>query len=182
VFRRFDCITFWICWLLSVCQCTAEELSSNRTGTGGEESVLGDEIIETREGASETVSRRKENCSDGGINQNQVRSRLHDLELELSSVLQSLKSNTGESESQEVVPKLCPWWTQMFKTRFYESFSLYSFFVYKKQMEFNVELSLYLFIACYKVMNQYKLIPCMNFVWLLLAPYLVSKAMHPLAF
>jgi hypothetical protein len=57
------------------------------------------------------------------------------------------------------------------------------FFVYKKQMEFNVELSLYLFTACYKVMNQYKLIPCMNFVWLLLAPYLVSKAMHvPLAF
>ncbi|XP_024465404.1 protein PTST homolog 2, chloroplastic isoform X3 [Populus trichocarpa] len=83
-------------------QFEAEELSSNRTGTGGEESVLGDEIIETREGASETVSRRKENCSDGGINQNQVRSRLHDLELELSSVLQSLKSNTGESESQEV--------------------------------------------------------------------------------
>eukprot|EP00258_Populus_trichocarpa_P049387 XP_024465406.1 protein PTST homolog 2, chloroplastic isoform X5 [Populus trichocarpa] len=84
-------------------QFEAEELSSNRTGTGGEESVLGDEIIETREGASETVSRRKENCSDGGINQNQVRSRLHDLELELSSVLQSLKSNTGESESQEVI-------------------------------------------------------------------------------
>ncbi|KAH8495211.1 hypothetical protein H0E87_018409 [Populus deltoides] len=83
-------------------QFEAEELSSNRTGTGGEESVLGDEIIETREGASDTVSRRKENCSDGGINQNQVRSRLHDLELELSSVLQSLKSNTGESESQEV--------------------------------------------------------------------------------
>ncbi|XP_011006588.1 PREDICTED: uncharacterized protein LOC105112553 isoform X3 [Populus euphratica] len=83
-------------------QFEAEELSSNRTGTGGEESVLGDEIIETREGVSETVSRKKENCSDGGINQNQVRSRLHDLELELSSVLQSLKSNTGESESQKV--------------------------------------------------------------------------------
>ncbi|KAG6758947.1 hypothetical protein POTOM_035410 [Populus tomentosa] len=84
-------------------QFEAEELSSNRTGTGGEESVLGDEIIETREGAGETVSRRKENCSDGGINQNQVQSRLHDLELELSSVLQLLKSNTGESESQKVI-------------------------------------------------------------------------------
>ncbi|KAJ6721809.1 PROTEIN PTST-like protein 3 CHLOROPLASTIC [Salix viminalis] len=80
----------------------AEELSSNRTCTGGEESVLGDEIIETKDGASETVSRRKENRSDGWINQNQVRSRLHDLELELSSVLQSLKSNTGESVSQKV--------------------------------------------------------------------------------
>ncbi|KAB5537590.1 hypothetical protein DKX38_015123 [Salix brachista] len=78
-------------------QFEAEELSFNRTCTGGEESVLGDEIIETRDGASETVSRRKENRSDGWINQNQVRSRLHDLELELSSVLQSLKSNTGES-------------------------------------------------------------------------------------
>ncbi|KAJ6771299.1 PROTEIN PTST-like protein 3 CHLOROPLASTIC [Salix koriyanagi] len=83
-------------------QFEAEELSSNRTCTGGEESVLGDEIIETREGASETGSRRKENRSDGWINQNQVRSRLHDLELELSSVLQSLKSNTGESVSQKV--------------------------------------------------------------------------------
>uniref|UniRef100_A0A6N2N684 AMP-activated protein kinase glycogen-binding domain-containing protein n=1 Tax=Salix viminalis TaxID=40686 RepID=A0A6N2N684_SALVM len=83
-------------------QFEAEELSSNRTCTGGEESVLGDEIIETKDGASETVSRRKENRSDGWINQNQVRSRLHDLELELSSVLQSLKSNTGESVSQKV--------------------------------------------------------------------------------
>ncbi|KAJ6771301.1 PROTEIN PTST-like protein 2 CHLOROPLASTIC [Salix koriyanagi] len=103
-------------------QFEAEELSSNRTCTGGEESVLGDEIIETREGASETGSRRKENRSDGWINQNQVRSRLHDLELELSSVLQSLKSNTGESVSQKVVPKLC-----FDKHKFYESLSLYSF-------------------------------------------------------
>ena len=130
MFRRFDYVTFWICWLLSVCQCTAEELSSNRTGTGGEESVLGDEIIETREGASETVSRRKENCSDGGINQNQVRSRLHDLELELSSVLQLLKSNTGESESQKVVPKLCPWWTQICLKIDFMNPSLFILFLY----------------------------------------------------
>ncbi|CAK7332821.1 unnamed protein product, partial [Dovyalis caffra] len=83
-------------------QFEAEELSSNRTRSGGEKNVLGEEILETREGASETVNRRKENCSDGGINQIQVRSRLWDLELELSSVLQLLKSNTGESVSQKV--------------------------------------------------------------------------------
>eukprot|EP00258_Populus_trichocarpa_P046228 XP_024462247.1 protein PTST homolog 2, chloroplastic isoform X1 [Populus trichocarpa] len=82
-------------------QFEAEELSSNRTRTGSEENVLGDEILETKEGSSETVSRSQENCSDGGINQNQVRS-LRDLELELSSVLQALKSNTGESLSQKV--------------------------------------------------------------------------------
>ncbi|KAJ6903996.1 hypothetical protein NC651_021224 [Populus alba x Populus x berolinensis] len=69
---------------------------------GSEENDLGDEILETKEGSSETVSRSPENCSDGGINQNQVRSRIRDLELELSSVLQALKSNTGESLSQKV--------------------------------------------------------------------------------
>ncbi|XP_073266891.1 protein PTST homolog 2, chloroplastic isoform X2 [Populus alba] len=68
---------------------------------GSEENDLGDEILETKEGSSETVSRSQENCSDGGINQNQVRSRIRDLELELSSVLQALKSNTGESLSQK---------------------------------------------------------------------------------
>ncbi|KAF9677939.1 hypothetical protein SADUNF_Sadunf08G0160100 [Salix dunnii] len=83
-------------------QFEAEELSSNRTHTGSEENVLGYEILETREGSSETVSRSKENCSDGGIDHNQVRSRLRDLELELFSVLQALKSNTGESVSQKV--------------------------------------------------------------------------------
>ncbi|XP_034930354.1 protein PTST homolog 2, chloroplastic isoform X1 [Populus alba] len=82
-------------------QFEAEELSSNRTRTGSEENDLGDEILETKEGSSETVSRSQENCSDGGINQNQVRSRIRDLELELSSVLQALKSNTGESLSQK---------------------------------------------------------------------------------
>ncbi|XP_061985027.1 protein PTST homolog 2, chloroplastic-like isoform X2 [Populus nigra] len=69
---------------------------------GSEENVLGDEILDTKEGSSETVSRSQENCSDGGINQNQVRSRLRDLELELSSVLQALKSNTSETVSQKV--------------------------------------------------------------------------------
>ncbi|XP_011034205.1 PREDICTED: uncharacterized protein LOC105132412 isoform X2 [Populus euphratica] len=69
---------------------------------GSEENVLGHEILETKEGSSETVSRSQENCSDGGINQNQVQSQLRDLELELSSVLQALKSNTGESLSQKV--------------------------------------------------------------------------------
>ncbi|KAJ6688980.1 hypothetical protein OIU85_005404 [Salix viminalis] len=83
-------------------QFEAEEHSSNRTHTGSEENVLGYEILETREGSSETVSRSKENGSDGGIDHNQVRSRLRDLELELFSVLQALKSNTGESVSQKV--------------------------------------------------------------------------------
>ncbi|KAB5545304.1 hypothetical protein DKX38_013416 [Salix brachista] len=129
-------------------QFEAEEHSSNRTHTGSEENVLGYEILETREGSSETVSRSKENCSDGGIDHNQVRSRLRDLELELFSVLQALKSNTGESVSQKV-----------------------------KRLEDNVELNFSCLLLLH-IEKPIQADPVHEFVLCLFAPYLVSNAMH----
>lgn len=52
---------------------------------------------------SDELDRRKESRASGkDINHNEIRNRLEHLKLELSSVLQSLRSNVDEVLSQEV--------------------------------------------------------------------------------
>ncbi|KAI9168862.1 hypothetical protein LWI28_002987 [Acer negundo] len=60
-----------------------------------------DEILDLREGSSENLNEKEElNFFHEEINHNQVRNRLQHLELELSSVLQTLRSNKHKVVSQ----------------------------------------------------------------------------------
>ncbi|XP_021685445.2 protein PTST homolog 2, chloroplastic isoform X2 [Hevea brasiliensis] len=64
--------------------------------------AVGDEMLEKKEGATAPLNRRKDNCSHGRINSNEIRSCLQHLEAELSSVLNMLKSNTSDSVTEKV--------------------------------------------------------------------------------
>lgn len=65
--------------------------------------VSRDEILELREGGNEHLNKQEELSScPQEINHKDIRSRLRHLELELSSVLHTLRSNMGELPSQEV--------------------------------------------------------------------------------
>lgn len=64
---------------------------------------MGNEIVEKEEDDTASLNRRKDNSSHERINTNKIRSRLQQLESELSSVLNMLKSNTSGSVSEKAV-------------------------------------------------------------------------------
>ncbi|KAL5761879.1 hypothetical protein ACOSP7_018143 [Xanthoceras sorbifolium] len=77
----------------------AGEIASNEKGTVD---GSGDEILELREGGSEHLNGQGDlNSFHEDINHNQVRTRLQHLELELSSVLRTLRSNKHKLVSQK---------------------------------------------------------------------------------
>lgn len=79
--------------------CSAAEIASNE----GAMDVSGDEILEGRDIGCEHLNRpEKLNSYPTENNHNDIRSRLQQLELELSSVLHTLRSNSGELLSQKV--------------------------------------------------------------------------------
>ena len=85
--------------LSSLIQCTAAEIGFNETRVVH---GLGDEILELGGVASDPINTRKELSSFHEIDQNEIRTRLQDLELELSSVLRLLRSNASQIMSQKV--------------------------------------------------------------------------------
>ncbi|XP_050237668.1 protein PTST homolog 2, chloroplastic [Mercurialis annua] len=80
----------------------ADEFVSRGTRAGDEIDALEKEIVEKREGVTASLSRSNENTSKERVKFNEIRSRLQHLESELSSVLDSLKSKTGEDASPKV--------------------------------------------------------------------------------
>lgn len=64
---------------------------------------MGNEIVEKEEDDTASLNRRKDNSFHERINTNKIRSRLQQLESELSSVLNMLKSNTSGSVSEKAV-------------------------------------------------------------------------------
>ncbi|XWS68881.1 hypothetical protein CRYUN_Cryun04dG0131700 [Craigia yunnanensis] len=74
---------------------TWREWSLQRAG------FAGDETIELRDKSSELDRRKASHASELEINPNEIRSHLDHLKLELSSVLQSLRSNVDEVLSRE---------------------------------------------------------------------------------
>lgn len=79
--------------------CTAAEIASNE----GAMDVQGDEILEVRDIDCEHLNRQEKlNSYPTENNHNDIRSRLQHLEVELSSVLHTLRSKTGELLSRKV--------------------------------------------------------------------------------
>ncbi|XP_048235253.1 protein PTST homolog 2, chloroplastic isoform X2 [Ricinus communis] len=87
---------------LSEMEFEADEFICHGTRTGGEMDALGDEILQKSEGATASSNGRKGNCCSERVKFNDIRSRLQQLESELSSVLSTLKSNSGKNASQRV--------------------------------------------------------------------------------
>ncbi|XVE75178.1 hypothetical protein DITRI_Ditri12bG0074800 [Diplodiscus trichospermus] len=81
---------------------TWREWSLRRAGFSGKE-FEGDETLEIRDKFSELDQRKMLQASEKEINHSEIRSRLEHLKLELSSVLQSLRSNVDEVLSREDV-------------------------------------------------------------------------------
>ncbi|XVF02290.1 hypothetical protein REPUB_Repub04eG0162800 [Reevesia pubescens] len=79
---------------------TWREWSLQRAGFAGKD-FEGDELLEIRDKSNELDRRKESHASEKEINHNEIRSRLHHLKLELSSVLQLLRSNVDEVLSQE---------------------------------------------------------------------------------
>ncbi|XWS63569.1 hypothetical protein CRYUN_Cryun06bG0111400 [Craigia yunnanensis] len=79
---------------------TRREWSLQRSGFAGKE-FEGDETLEIKDKSSELDGRKVSRASEIEINHNEIRTRLEYLKLELSSVLQSLRSNVDEVLSRE---------------------------------------------------------------------------------
>ncbi|GMI74925.1 PROTEIN TARGETING TO STARCH 2 [Hibiscus trionum] len=80
-----------------------KEWSLQRAGFSGKEfeDISGYKTLEIRNRSSELDRRKESRASGKDINHNEIRSRLEHLKLELSSVLQTLRSNADEVLSRE---------------------------------------------------------------------------------
>ncbi|KAL9665321.1 hypothetical protein QQ045_020739 [Rhodiola kirilowii] len=74
----------------------AADISFNRKSDVELADVSGDKLLDTREGTCETLEEKTDSSIDHFI-PDFIRTRLQNLELELSAILQSLKSRSGES-------------------------------------------------------------------------------------
>nr|KJB31401.1 hypothetical protein B456_005G189700 [Gossypium raimondii] len=83
---------------------TWREWSLQRAGIAGKEfeDISGYGTLEIRNKSNELDRRKESRASGKDINHNEIRDRLEHLKLELSSVLQSLRSNVDEVLSREV--------------------------------------------------------------------------------
>ncbi|XP_039068893.1 protein PTST homolog 2, chloroplastic-like isoform X2 [Hibiscus syriacus] len=79
---------------------TWREWSFQRAGFSGKE-FEGYESLEIRNKSKELDRRKESRASGKDVNHNEIRSRLEHLKLELSSVLQTLRSNVAEVSSRE---------------------------------------------------------------------------------
>ncbi|KAK8492573.1 hypothetical protein V6N11_030797 [Hibiscus sabdariffa] len=82
---------------------TWREWSLQRAGIAGKEfeDISGSKTLEIRNKSSELDRRKESGASGKDINHNEIRNRLEHLKLELSSVLQTLRSNVDEVLSRE---------------------------------------------------------------------------------
>ncbi|KAK8529505.1 hypothetical protein V6N13_102419 [Hibiscus sabdariffa] len=82
---------------------TWREWSLQRAGIAGKEfeDISGYKTLEIRNKSSELDRRKESHASGKDINHDEIRNRLEHLKLELSSVLQTLRSNVDEVKSRE---------------------------------------------------------------------------------
>lgn len=81
--------------------CAAEEIAFNNSGAKG---ASGDEILEVREVTAENLnSPEKLNSAQEAISHNQLMNHIQLMEVELTSVLHSLRSNDDGLVSQKVI-------------------------------------------------------------------------------
>ena len=96
--RWLHCLKIGLTDFSSLIQCTAAEIGFNATPMDGSR----DEILELGGLASDPLNTRKEPISCHEINVNEIQTRLQHLELELTSVLHSVRSNACQIMSQKV--------------------------------------------------------------------------------
>lgn len=82
---------------------SAAEFSSNEIGMGGSKDISKDKIIEIRESTGVPNNSKELNLQIEEISHNQIRSRLQDLELELSSALHSLRPEANDIAIKKVI-------------------------------------------------------------------------------